>query len=296
MAAMVPKPPGLIARYPVAAFFLLAMLLGGGTVWLVAQGVLPAGVTLGAALSASVAGVIITGVVDGRAGLKLLFSRLLVWRIGIGYWLFACFFLVPAVLLGALANPLFHGDALVFSTIQPAFAIFPMFILFFMIAGLGQELGWTGFLIPRLQARTSALAASLIRTLLVGLWHLPLLLYSRLAPQAFASIPYGSWIAQLGFPAAVIVMLLLFMLPWSILFTWMFNNTGGNLLLVAILHGSEIWLPYWMLSAGISPDNINNYWGYGTLLVVTAVLIVLTAGPNNLSRQYPRIAYSRQDV
>jgi membrane protease YdiL (CAAX protease family) len=284
-----------MARYPVAAFFLLAVTLGSSTVYLVATGLLPSGLTVGAALSASLSGMIMSALLEGRAGLKRLLRRLLVWRVGIGYWVFAALFLAPAVLLGALANPLFHGDPLIFKNMQPPFAIVPMFLLFLIVAGLGQELGWTGFLLPRLQSRYHALTACLIRTLLVGVWHLPLLLYSRLDPAAFASIPYGSWISQLGFPAALAVMLLMFMLPWSILFTWLFNDTGGSLLLVVILHGSEIWLPYWMLGAGINPDNINNYWGYGALLVMAAILIVLVNGPENLSHRYPRVVHQQKE-
>jgi hypothetical protein len=284
----------LIARFPLAAFFALAIALGGGVVWLVMQGLLPAGMTVGAAISASLAGVLMTALVDGRAGLKQLFRQLRIRQVSAGYWVFAFLYLVPAVLLGALANPLFNGDRLALGNFQPAFAIVPMYILFFFIAGLGQELGWTGFLIPRLQSRYSALTAAVMRAVLVGIWHLPLLLYSRLDPQAFPSIPYGSWIAQIGFPAALAVMLVMFLLPWSIFFTWMYNNTGGNLLLVAILHGSEIWLPYWMLSTGVNPDNINNYWGYGTVLLLTALLIVVITGRENLSRRERRVGSQPQ--
>lgn len=185
------------------AFFILAMVLGGGIVWLVVQGILPAGVALAAALSTSIAGIIVTVVEDGRAGLKLMLSRLLIWRVGIGYWLFAFLFLVPAVLLGSVVNPLFSGDPLSLSDMQPAFAILPMLIAFFIIAGLGEELGWTGFLTPGLQASYSALTSCLIRAILMGPWHLPLLLYSRLNLPSLAQFPYAGWIAQKGFPLAM---------------------------------------------------------------------------------------------
>ena len=155
----------LIVRNSVAAFYILAMVLGAGTVYLVVQGTLPAGVALASALSASIAGIIMTVVEDGRAGLKLMLSRLLIWRVGIGYWLFAFLFIVPAILLGSVLNPLFNGDPLSFSNIKPAFEIMPMFISFFIISGLGQELGWTGFLTPRLQARFGALTSCVIRAI-----------------------------------------------------------------------------------------------------------------------------------
>ena len=73
-----------IVRYPVAMFFILAMALGAGTMYLVVQGIIPAGAALAAALSGSISGIVMTLVKDGRPGLKVLLSRLLIWRVRIG--------------------------------------------------------------------------------------------------------------------------------------------------------------------------------------------------------------------
>ena len=136
--------PSFVHRYPIVSFYILALALGAGTVYLVVRGVLPASLALAAALSASISGIIMTAVEDGIAGLKLMLSRLLIWRVGIGYWLFVILFLIPAILLGSVVNPLFNGDPISFSNMKPAFEILPVFISFFIVAGLGQELGWTG--------------------------------------------------------------------------------------------------------------------------------------------------------
>ncbi len=280
-----------MARYSVAAFFILAMALGAGTVHLVVRGVLPAGLALASALSASIAGIVMTVVEDGRAGIKLMLRRLLIWRVGIGYWLFAFLFLVPAFLLGSVVNPVFNGDPLSFNNMRPTFEILPMFIGFFIVAGLGQELGWTGFLTPRLQARFGALTSCVIRAILGSLWHLPLFLYSRFQHPALADFPYCGWIAQKGFLVAMGTQIVMFQLPWAIFFSWIFNNTRGSLLLVAVVHGSEIWVAYWMLRAGISPSNLDNYWGYGAVLVVMATIIVIATGSQNLSRKHTRIVH-----
>jgi len=273
-------------RHSIVSFYVLALVLGAGTILLVKQGILPTNLALASALSASIAGVAITGILDGKAGLKLMLSRLLIWRVGIRYWLFAVLFLVPAVLVGSLLNPLFGGDRISISNIKPAFNIVPLFVIFFFVSGLGQELGWTGFLIPRLQARFGALISCLIRAILVGIWHLPLLIYLGLQPFALASFPYGSWIAQKGFLITFSIMILMLILPWSILITWIFNDTKGSLLLAAVLHSSEIWVPYWMMSTGVSPENLDNYWGYGLVMVLTAVIIVIVSGSQNLSRKH----------
>jgi hypothetical protein len=267
------------------------MALGTGMVYLVAQGILPSSFALASALSASIAGIIMIAVEDGSVGLKLMLSRLRIWRVWIGYWLFALLYLVPAILLGSLLNPIFNGDPLFFSNMKPTFEIVPMFIIFFIVAGLGQELGWTGFLTPRLQARFDALTSCVIRAFLASLWHLPLFLYSRLQHPAFSDFPYAGWIDEKGFLAAIGTTLLMFQLPWSIFYGWIFNNTRGSLLLVAVLHGSEVWVAYWMLRSGIDPSNLDNYWGYGAILILTAIVIVITNGAQNLSRQHQRIVH-----
>ena len=182
-------------------------------------------------------------------------------------------------------------DSPFLKNIKFSFEIVPMFIGFFIIAGIGQELGWTGFLTTRLQARFSAFHSTIIRAILVGFWHLPLLFYARLQHPALADFPYAGWIAQKGLLVAMGAFLLMFLLPWSIFYSWIFNNTRGSLLLVAVLHGSEVWVAYWMLSTGINPSNLDNYWGYGAVMVVIAAIIVITTGSQNLSRKRIRIVH-----
>jgi len=280
-----------IKKYAIACYYILALLLGTGITYLVVQRVLPGGLVLLAATAASISGIIITAIADGRAGLKLLFGRLLIWRVGIGYWIFAVLFLVPAILLGSALNPLFGGDAIDFSNMQPLYQIVPMFILFIITAGLGEELGWTGFLTPRLQSRYNALVSSIIRGVLWGFWHIPLFIFSGLDHPSLADFPYSGWVSQKGFLVAMGAFILINQIPWSIFYTWIFNNTGGSLLLVAVLHGSEVWVAYWMLSTGVDASNFDNYWGYGIVMVVTALVIVLYNGVRNLSRKHERIIY-----
>jgi membrane protease YdiL (CAAX protease family) len=283
-----PKRLNFIRKYPVVSFFILALTLGAGTIILVFQGVIPDSLALFSVLSASIAGIIMTAILDGKAGLNLLLRRVFIWRVGLGYWFFAILFLVPAILIGSFFNPLFSGDPASIRNLKLTLNILPMFIAFFIVAGLGQELGWTGFLLPRLQARFNALVSSLIRAALVVIWHLPLLIYSRFQPYAISDFPYGDWIVQKGFLFAFLA-IIMFSLLWSIIFTWLFNNTKGSLLLVAICHGSEIWLAYLIMDMGINPKNLDNYWGYGMVMVLTVITIIIVTGPENLSRKHKRI-------
>jgi membrane protease YdiL (CAAX protease family) len=280
---------GFINRSPVVSFTILTMVLGTGWIYLVVLGALPVELALSSVLSVSIAGIIMTGLLEGKAGLILLLRRVLIWRVGLGYWLWAVFFIVPVFLVGSSFNPVFNGDPISFDSLKPTFRLFPMLMVFVMGVGFGQELGWSGFLMPRLQARYSALRSCLIRTVLVAVWHLPLLFYSMRHPYAFPDFPYGPWIAQQGFLVAFGVMVFMLMLPWSIFYTWIFNNTRGSLLLVAVLHGSEIWTVYWMARTGIGPEDINNYWGYGLVLVLVAITLTVIYGPRNLSRKHKRV-------
>ena len=274
-------------RYPIASFFILAFLLGTGMIILVFQGIVPPQLALSSALSASVAGVIMTAILDGKVGIAALFQRILVWRVSPGYWLFALFYLVPAIFLGSLINPLVNGDAGSFNNLQLSLQLLPLFLAFIITAGLGQELGWSGFLLPRLQAKHGALISSLIRAALVFLWHTPLLIYTYYYPGGIPDFPYGGWMVQKGVLTTLLVMLAL-SLPWSIMTTWMFNNTRGSLLLAAVLHGSEFWLAILLPGLGINTKNLNNYWGYGALMILTAVAIITISGPRNLSRNFQR--------
>jgi membrane protease YdiL (CAAX protease family) len=275
-------------RYPIASFFILATLLGAGIITLVFLGKIPSQLALSSTLSASIAGLLMTAILDGKEGIKLLFQRVLIWKVGLGYWLFALFFLVTAISIGSLVNPLLNGDPSSFQNFQLDPSLLPLFLVFIVVAGLGQELGWSGYLLPRLQAKYSALSASLLRAALVFLWHGPLLVYTYFQPNGIPDFPYGGWMVQKGVLVTVLTMLAL-SLPWSIFTTWIFNNTRGSLLLAAVLHGSEFWLAMLLPSLSINTKNLNNYLGYGALLLLTATVIIIISGPKNLSRNHRRI-------
>jgi hypothetical protein len=113
-------------------------------------------------------------------------------------------------------------------------------------------------------------------------------MFTRIQPYAIREFPYGEWIIQKGFLITFLAMTML-SFPWSILFTWLFNNSKGSLLLVAIFHGSEIWLAYLISGMGINPKNLDNLWGYGIVMLLSVITITIVTGPENLSRKYKRI-------
>jgi len=154
--------------------------------------------------------------------LRPLLARLGRWRVAPGWYLVA--FGLPAVVMaGAIGLVLATGGDLGPIQAGPtALAALAGWLLLRTLAGggLGEELGWRGWALPRLQARLSPVAASVLLGLVWALWHLPLVLVAE-SPVLQGAV------------------LLLFIAPMAFLYTWVFNGTGGSVLLVVLLHGAQ---------------------------------------------------------
>jgi membrane protease YdiL (CAAX protease family) len=94
-------------------------------------------------------------------------------------------------------------------------------LVFTLTFGIGEETGWRGFALPRLQAGRTALRATLILWIFWGLWH---------APQFFYNFPGMDLFGAVSF--------LLGMLAGAVLLTGLYNSTGGSILMVALWHGT----------------------------------------------------------
>src|SRR5262249_26869872 len=154
----------------------------------------------------------------GRAGVRALLARYGIWRVGLGYYgvalLLPFLLLLGAILISTLLGT--FGQA-----VPPLPVVVTTIIVALVFNGIfnQEEIGWRGFAPPRLQARWSALQASLVLGVIWGLWHLPLFLTLG-TPNA--QLPF------LGF--------LLNVMAQTILLTWLFNSTRGSLLLCQLLH------------------------------------------------------------
>jgi membrane protease YdiL (CAAX protease family) len=142
-----------------------------------------------------------------------------------------------------------------------AFSIFPG-------SALGEEIGWRGYALPRLQARRSALSASLILAPIWGLWHLPLWLTGDAVKTPVFYVPFFFFSV----------------FAFSVILTWVYNSTEGSLLMVVFLHAT-VNLP---VTLGIEELGsratvpVLLYWG---LMAVAAIVVVIWAGPEHLSRK-----------
>ena len=205
-------------------------------------------------------GVVVTARTDGRAGLGHLFGRVVRWRFG--WWWYAVAVLLPlaAVLLAIGIGMLLGLAAPHFST-DPAVLV-PLLLINIVAGPLGEELGWRGTALPRLQARWGALTSSLVLGVAWWAFHTPGFLLG-LFPPGFSPVS-----ALLG------------ALALTVLITWMFNHTGGSLIPGSLMHLSINFVtaatnvvasaPLYGLTVGV--------------LVIAAGAVVLVFGRTRLMR------------
>lgn len=220
----------------------------------------------------SLAGVIVTGLVSGRTGIRDLFSRLAHVRVP-GRWI-AVVVLLPVVLsLAAVALGYFLGgmEPLDYAFLVPLALAAPFLLFLLVCTGLAEELGWRGFALPHLQLTRTAERSSWILGIAWGLWHLPAVVMLPLiagkatVPQALASI-VGLTIGIVGY---------------TIVLTWIYNNTG-SLFWIVILHGyANVWQSYVVLSSGSFTAQVV----YGVLPWILAAWLLKRYDVETLSRR-----------
>jgi len=270
----------LVKKYPAISLYVLASIFGVAPIAAVAAG-LPPGFSQLGALSASLAGIILAAVEGRKGGVRELLGRVLIWRVGIQWWAFALFFTAIAGVGALYLSDLFGGPVVAWSGLGPLYSVLPMMLFLIVFAGLGEEFGWRGFAVPRLQARYSALVSSLIIGGLHGLWHLPMFLVEGQAQY--------NWAQQVGLIPAFLGYSV-FVIAWAIQLTWVFNNTKGSVLLAAVVHGAgNAWIGGYIDLP--SRAGMGGNVALAFLMAVVSIIIVLLAGPKNLSRKNERIMH-----
>jgi len=206
-------------------------------------------------LGPSLASILLTGLVSGRVGFRELVSRLLRRRVG-ARWYAVAFLTAPlstaAVLL---VLSLFSPEFLpVIFTSEDKVALLLMGIAAGLMVGFFEELGWTGFAIPRLRLRYGVLTTGLIVGLLWGAWHFILFWesdsFSGALPLALLLARLFSWL-----PAYRVLMvwvydrteslLVAMLMHVSLVATLMIIDpslTGGSLLTFILVRAAVLWI------------------------------------------------------
>lgn len=195
---LVIKPGGLLHNPPPISF--LFVILGG--------------------IGPSLSGLILTKIIYGKEGIRLLFCRLKNWKVGIWWW---AILIIPLTTLLTPTIRHFLGYSLDFKAMQ---SLLLPGISIGIIAGLMEEIGWRGFLLPHLLKKYSPLKATLILGLIWGgLWH-----------------GYADYFGLGGYGIYFWPLMILLgpgvLTAWSLLLTWAYKNTNGSLLISIAIHAS----------------------------------------------------------
>lgn len=184
-----------------------------------------------------IAALVTTALYEGGARIKTLLRRFLIWRVGLRWYLFV-------LLWPALLSLVKSGAAVLLGAKAPNFAELPFFQLYpyaaemrsvplavlisiifvqqaLFSSPLGEEPGWRGYALPKLQARWGMLGASVVLGALWAIWHLPLNFVQGDSRQGAFSL----WL-----PIGMVVV--------TIVYTWVFRHTQGSLLLAVLFHNA----------------------------------------------------------
>lgn len=238
-----------ITRYALLTYFALVFILSWGAILLITG---PAGLPIPPEVAAesgpmiymamlvgpSIAGLLLISITEGRAGLRNLLSRLLRWRVGLRWYALALFTapltIVLAVLLLSLFSPTYLPAIL---TTDDKLAMLMTSLIAGVMVALFEEIGWTGFAVPRLRLRYSGFVTALIVGLVWGAWHFP----------PFWEIDtFGG-----GLPLLLLLVRLFAWLPaYRVLMVWLYDHTE-SLLLTMLMHATLVAAQFTLFPAAL---------------------------------------------
>ncbi len=197
---------------------------------------------------------------EGKSGLKVLLSGIL--KLKLRRWYFAIFLIIPvAVVLAHLINILLGHPFPNTEILSEPWMILPLFFLFLILVA-GEEYGWRGFALNKLQTKWNALTSSIILGFIWAIWHIPM----------FLSNGFGHHDLQIPFNQFLLTLVLV-----SVLITWVQNNTGSlapAFILHALINLSGEVLPL----VDKNPETQGNYsqWIIANILLAIVVILILT--------------------
>ncbi len=270
-------PIAWIKRHPLASFFVLAYAFSwvfSIPIMLSQRGLglftLPDPLLLVLFLAATFIGptpaaFIVLGLTEGRPGVVQWLRRMAQWRVGLKWYILVTLG-YPLIFLLGLTVPLgaaFWSDLaqkwpLIFSAYLP---LIPLGLLY---PAIGEEPGWRGFALPRLQVRFGPVLASLILGALHACWHLP----AYFIPGA---------ISDTGFSPAVFVGNSLAIVAFSLIWTWLFNNASGSVFFAMFVHATSNANSAFL--GQVLPHPLDDpFFGFKVGAVVALLVIVFTRG------------------
>ena len=243
------------------------------------------------AMGPSLAAFIIVLIVGGKRGFVDLLRPFGRWKVNWKLWAIALF--APAVLYlaGLGVFLLFGGKAPPFIMIREELSMIPLYLVMVVLmpwnGPVGEEFGWRGYALPKLQSIYGALAASLIIGSIWGFWHLP----SFFAPSGVV----GVLTASIGL--VFIPLYILGTIANSIFMTWLYNKSKASALIAGIVFHAAInfWAPILLSDSSLAAAQEGTHLPtiapslyltvLGVQVAAAIILVIVTQG---------KLAYSDQ--
>ncbi len=266
----------LMQRYPLFFFFFMAYAFS----WIVTLpyvlsvwGILPGDYSILYIIKPFVgptfAAIIMTGITEGKSGLRRLRDRLKPRRAGWQWYMFILLGIPTLILIGVIIQP---GLLASFKGLTPVLLVsYPsyFFVVFFGVA-LPEEIGWRGFALPRMQPRYGPLWGTLLLGVLWAFWHL---LYF-ITPNHGGGPGTSLTTSLINFSIFFLIVV-----AFAIIFTWVFNHTRGSVFISNLMHASIdtpqlVWIPLF-LAVNETTLNLASLIGFG---VPAILILILTRG------------------
>jgi len=199
--------------------------------------------------------IVLTVVLKAPGEVKALVKSWARWNVGLGWYIVA----LSPVLVAFLAIGLYklvNGVSLLAVGIFEPSSLLVVLLSALVTGATGEELGWRGFALPRLQDKMSSLMASIVLGAAWSVWHLPL------------------WFAGVGFESMSFWMFTVIGVSFSIVVTWACNKSGGGLFIASLAH------LFLNVSLALFEQELLLY--YTVIIGLLAILVALKEGLTNV--------------
>lgn len=249
-----------LRQYQLTIFFVVTLSLSAG-IASIAIAIGDQNITILSVFTPSLVAIALTALVGGKSGLKDLLVKQMKQHVEFK-WVVISMIMIPILAILAICiHSLFGGPDLTLRTTQ----LFPQIIVIVIIA-LGEEYGWRGYALPKLEEKYNALSSSFILGLVWGFWHFPSYLIGVGVPQ--------------GMPFYVFI---LWVLAANILITWVYNNTRSVLMAMLIHIVANATFNYLYLLPEFA-GQIITFWLFLGLVSLASIAVVVVFGADHLIR------------
>ena len=225
-------------------------------------------------IGSSLAAFIIVFMIRGKSGLVNFFRPFSRWRVSLGFWGIAIFGIALLYLIGLGLHLMMGGLAPPFIMIREELNLIPLYLFLVVLSPLqgpvGEEFGWRGYALPKLQNKYSPLTASIIIGTIWGIWHIPTFFSpTGVLPNMVSAIGFG-----------FIVPYTLGTIANSIFMTWLYNKTNASALIGGIIWHAAInfWAPIILSDSSLKAAQAGTHLPTIAPNLYLAVLFILVLG------------------